>query len=93
MPEEDKPPTFTERTRLSLAENNGTLLITQLMNLTADDPAADIALWINSPGGSVPSMLAILSAGAAGKRYALPHVGKPHGKNAAQDAHRLRLMP
>ena len=71
MPEEDKPPTFTERTRLSLAEkrilvldgplddDNGTLLITQLMTLAADDPAADIALWINSPGGSVPSMLAI----------------------------------
>jgi ATP-dependent Clp protease, protease subunit len=111
MPEEDKTPTFSERTRLSLAEkrilvldgplddDNGTLLITQLMTLAADDPVADIALWINSPGGSVPSMLAIrdtmrlvpcdvstlalglacsagqflLSAGARGKRYALPH--------------------
>jgi ATP-dependent Clp protease, protease subunit len=111
MTEQEKPPTFTERTRLSLAANrvlvldgpldddNGTLLITQLMTLAADDPAAEIALWINSPGGSVPSMLAIrdtmrlvpcdvttlalglacsagqflLSAGAAGKRYALPH--------------------
>jgi ATP-dependent Clp protease, protease subunit len=111
MPEEDKPSTFTERTRLSLADkrilvldgplddDNGTLLVTQLMTLAADDPVADIALWINSPGGSVPSMLAIrdtmrlvpcdvttlalglacsagqflLSAGAKGKRYALPH--------------------
>ena len=71
MPEQDKPPTFTERSRLSLAtqrilvldgpldDDNGTLLITQLMTLAADDPTADIALWINSPGGSVPSMLAI----------------------------------
>ena len=71
MSEQDKPPTFTERTRVSLADkrilvldgplddDNGTLLITQLMTLAADDPVADIALWINSPGGSVPSMLAI----------------------------------
>jgi ATP-dependent Clp protease, protease subunit len=111
MPEEDKPFTFTDRTRLSLAEkrilvldgplddDNGTLLVTQLMTLAAEDPVADIALWINSPGGSVPSMPAIrdtmrlvrcdvstlalglacsagqflLSAGAKGKRYALPH--------------------
>ena len=36
-----------------------TLLATQLLTLAAEDPAADIALWINSPGGSVPSMLAI----------------------------------
>ena len=27
--------------------------------LSAYDPTADIALWINSPGGSVPAMLAI----------------------------------
>jgi ATP-dependent Clp protease protease subunit len=71
MPEQDKPPTFTERTRQSLAakrilvldgpldDDNGTVLITQLMTLAADDPVAGIALWINSPGGSVPSMLAI----------------------------------
>jgi ATP-dependent Clp protease, protease subunit len=70
-----------------------------LLTLAVEDPAADIALWINSPGGSVPSMLAIrdvmrlvpcdvatlalglacsagqflLSAGAKGKRFALPH--------------------
>jgi len=42
-----------------LDDDNGTLLITQLLTLAADDPTADIALWIHSPGGSVPSMLAI----------------------------------
>jgi ATP-dependent Clp protease protease subunit len=111
MSDQEKPPTFSERTRHALAEkrilvldgplddDNGTLLVTQLMTLAAEDPVADIALWINSPGGSVPSMLAIrdtmrlvpcdvstlalglacsagqflLSAGAKGKRYALPH--------------------
>jgi ATP-dependent Clp protease protease subunit len=104
-------PAFSERARQSLADkrvlvldgplddDNGTLLITQLLTLAADDPVADVALWINSPGGSVPSMLAIrdamrlvpcevttlalglacsagqflLSAGAKGKRHALPH--------------------
>src|SRR5207248_6804508 len=38
------------------------LLIAQLLALAADDPVGDIALWINSPGGSVPSMLAIRDA-------------------------------
>lgn len=42
-----------------LDDDNGTLLATQLLALAADDPRADIALWIHSPGGSVPSMLAI----------------------------------
>ena len=82
-----------------LDDDNGTVLVTQLLTLAADDPRADIALWIHSPGGSVPSMLAIrdvmrlvpcdvstlalglacsagqflLSAGARGKRSALPH--------------------
>jgi ATP-dependent Clp protease, protease subunit len=109
--EENRPPAFTERARDTLLlrrvlvldgvldDDNGTLLTTQLLSLAADDPASDIALWIHSPGGSVPSMLAIrdtmrlvpcdvatlaiglacsagqflLSAGARGKRYALPH--------------------
>ena len=83
----------------ALDDDNGTLLTTQLLTLAADDPASDIALWIHSPGGSVPSMLAIrdvmhlipcdvstlalglacsagqflLSSGAKGKRFALPH--------------------
>ena len=43
----------------ALDDDNGTLLMTQLLALSAEDPAADIALWIHSPGGSVPSMLAI----------------------------------
>ena len=42
-----------------LDDDNGTLLATQLLTLADEDPDADIALWINSPGGSVPSMLAI----------------------------------
>jgi ATP-dependent Clp protease, protease subunit len=71
MAHEEKIPVFTERTRLALQErrilvldgvlddDNGTLLATQLLTLADEDPDTDIALWINSPGGSVPSMLAI----------------------------------
>lgn len=83
----------------ALDDDNGTLLMTQLLTLSAEDPGMDISLWIHSPGGSVPAMLAIrdlmtlvpndvstlalglacsagqflLSAGARGKRRALPH--------------------
>lgn len=42
-----------------LDDDNGTLLATQLLTLADEDPDRDAALWINSPGGSVPSMLAI----------------------------------
>lgn len=42
-----------------LDDDNGTVLATQLITLASDDPSADIALWIHSPGGSVPAMLAI----------------------------------
>jgi ATP-dependent Clp protease, protease subunit len=82
-----------------LDDDNGMVLATQLLSLASEDPVKDIALWIHSPGGSVPSMLAIrdvmrlvpcdvatlalglacsagqflLSAGARGKRFALPH--------------------
>jgi ATP-dependent Clp protease protease subunit len=111
MAHDEKNPLFSERVREQLLiqrilvldgvldDDNGTLLATQLLTLAVEDPAADIALWINSPGGSVPSMLAIrdlmrlvpcdvatlalglacsagqflLSAGAKGKRFALPH--------------------
>ena len=71
MTQEAKIPVFTERFRLTLLErrvlvldgvlddDNGTLLAAQFLTLADEDPAADIALWINSPGGSVPSMLAI----------------------------------
>ena len=71
MAHDDKNPTFSERVREQmlvqrilvldgvLDDDNGTLLATQLLRLAAEAPAADVALWINSPGGSVPSMLAI----------------------------------
>ncbi|MCL2514923.1 MAG: ATP-dependent Clp protease proteolytic subunit [Microbacteriaceae bacterium] len=64
-------PQFTERARRELYEqrvlvldgplddDNGTLLAASLLGLAAENPAADISLWIHSPGGSVPSMLAI----------------------------------
>jgi len=69
--EEEKNPRFSERVREQLLlqrvlvldgpldDDNGTLLTTQLLMLAGDDPGTNIALWINSPGGSVPSMLAI----------------------------------
>lgn len=65
------PPLFDQRARRALYDrrvivldgplddDNGTLLATQIVALAAEDPTADIALWIHSPGGSVPSMLAI----------------------------------
>src|ERR1700685_2023123 len=71
MSQEAKIPVFTERFRLTLLErrvlvldgvlddDNGTLLAAQFLTLADEDEHADIALWINSPGGSVPSMLAI----------------------------------
>jgi ATP-dependent Clp protease, protease subunit len=42
-----------------LDDDNGTVLATQLMSLASEEPKRDIALWIHSPGGSVPAMLAI----------------------------------
>ncbi len=71
MTDDKKSPLFDERARGALLEqrvvvldgplddDNGTLLATQLIGLADADPGADIALWIHSPGGSVPSMLAI----------------------------------
>lgn len=71
MPENPKPPMFDDRARRALAErrvlvldgplddDNGTLLATSMLALAAEDRGSDIALWIHSPGGSVPSMLAI----------------------------------
>jgi ATP-dependent Clp protease, protease subunit len=111
MSDDTKSPLFNERARRELYEqrvlvldgalddDNGTLLATQLIALATADASTDIALWIHSPGGSVPSMLAIrdvmrvipcdvatlalgiaysagqflLSAGAKGKRRAMPH--------------------
>src|SRR6202166_942425 len=71
MAQESKIPVFTEQFRLSLVQrrvlvldgvlddDNGTLLAAQLLTLADEDPDTDVALWINSPGGSIPYMLAI----------------------------------
>lgn len=70
MADQETPPRFDSRTRQQLLhqrvlvlgvldDDNGTLLATQLLTLAAESPHTDIALWIHSPGGSVPSMLAI----------------------------------
>lgn len=42
-----------------LEEENTSLLISQLTLLSQQDPGTDIVIMINSPGGSVPGMLAI----------------------------------
>ncbi len=67
----DKLPLFDHRLRERLLsqrvlvldgvldDDNGMVLATQLLALASDDPRKDIALWIHSPGGSVPAMLAI----------------------------------
>lgn len=66
----EKPPLFGRQLREdlyrkrvlvldgALDDDNGTVLVTQLLTLACDS-ADDIALWIHSPGGSVPAMLAI----------------------------------
>ena len=71
MAEDQQTPQFNWRSREQLLQqrilvldgvlddDNGTLLVTQLLTLAAEDPVSDVALWIHSPGGSIPSMLAI----------------------------------
>jgi ATP-dependent Clp protease, protease subunit len=71
MSDENADRLFDERARRNLYEkriivldgplddDNGTLLMSQLVALATDNPGADIALWIHSPGGSVPAMLAL----------------------------------
>lgn len=71
MAHDDKSPLFGWRAREQLLarrilvldgpldDDNGTLLATQLLTLAAEDDEAGISLWIHSPGGSVPAMLAI----------------------------------
>lgn len=80
-------------------DNVANVVTAQLLFLEAEDPAKDISLYINSPGGSISAGMAIydtmqfirpdvtticigqaasmgallLSAGAAGKRFALPN--------------------
>ena len=82
-----------------IKDENANALCAQLLLLNAEDPKADISLYINSPGGSVSAGLAIydtmnfigndvatyamglvasmgqvlLTCGAPGKRFALPH--------------------
>lgn len=71
MTESPQTPMFGERSRRELYErrvlvldgalddDNGALLMTQLIALATEDSSTDIDLWIHSPGGSVPAMLAI----------------------------------
>ncbi|GAA4224093.1 ATP-dependent CLP protease proteolytic subunit ClpP1 [Actinomadura meridiana] len=71
MSDEQRIPLFAERVRRELYQqrvlvldgplddDNGTLLATQMITLAREDASSDIALWIHSPGGSVPAMLAI----------------------------------
>jgi ATP-dependent Clp protease protease subunit len=75
------------------------LIVAQLIHLESEDPEKEIALYVNSPGGEMSSMMAIydtmqhvrpsitttciglaasaaaliLSAGAPGRRFVLPH--------------------
>jgi ATP-dependent Clp protease protease subunit len=82
-----------------VTDESANRVVAQLLLLAAEDAERDITLYINSPGGSVYSGMAIydtmqfvkndvatvalgmaasmgqllLCAGAAGKRYALPH--------------------
>lgn len=70
--ETTRPPTDPTQARLldqrillldgELDDRGGTRLAAQLFLLSAEDPRADISLWINSPGGSVPAMLAVRDA-------------------------------
>ncbi|MBR0224994.1 MAG: ATP-dependent Clp protease proteolytic subunit [Thermoguttaceae bacterium] len=82
-----------------VTDESANSIVAQLLYLQSVDPAADVHLYINSPGGSVTAGLAIydtmqyvscdvctycigqcasmgavlLTAGAAGKRFALPN--------------------
>ncbi|MCT1618587.1 ClpP family protease [Janibacter hoylei] len=71
MADTPTPRLFDDRTRRELLDqrvlvldgvlddDNGTRLAAQMMMFGAADASADIALWIHSPGGSVPAMLAL----------------------------------
>jgi ATP-dependent Clp protease protease subunit len=82
-----------------VTDTSANQICAQMLLLAAEDPARDIFLYINSPGGSVSAGMAVydtmqyvkndvatlalgmagsmgqflLCAGAAGKRFALPH--------------------
>src|SRR5580704_9242374 len=47
------------------------LIVAQLLFLESENPDKDIAIYINSPGGSMGAVL--LAGGAAGKRHSLPN--------------------
>jgi len=65
----------------AIDDNVANIIIAQLLFLDAEDPERDIFLYINSPGGSVYSGLAVyasmaavlVAAGEEGKRSALPN--------------------
>ncbi|SDE02178.1 ClpP family protease [Actinokineospora iranica] len=71
MTDNEKQPRFDQRLREHflrrrvlvldgvLDDDNGAVLAAQILSLASEDPKRDIALWIHSPGGSVPAMLAI----------------------------------
>lgn len=95
-------------------DTTASLVVAQLLYLEGQDPAKDVSLYINSPGGSVTSGLAIfdtmqyircdvsticmgmaasmgaflLTAGAKGKRFALPNsdimIHQPSGGTKGQ---------
>ena len=95
-------------------DTTASLVVAQLLYLEGQDPAKDISLYINSPGGSVTSGFAIydtmqyikcdvsticmgmaasmgaflLTAGAKGKRFALPNsdimIHQPSGGTQGQ---------
>lgn len=43
----------------ALEDDNAAWLMAKLLTIAADQPGQGIWLWVNSPGGSVPAMLAI----------------------------------
>lgn len=71
MSEQPTIPVFTQALREQLLsrrilildgvldDDNGAALQAQLLQLAFDDPRSEVSLWIHSPGGSVPAMLAI----------------------------------
>jgi ATP-dependent Clp protease, protease subunit len=107
-------------------DNVANIVIAQLLFLQTEDPAKDIHIYVNSPGGIVSSGLAIydtmqyvkpdiatycigqaasmgallLSAGARGKRFALPHsrimlhqpMGGFHGQATDIEIHAREIL-
>ncbi|WP_375001617.1 ClpP family protease [Aeromicrobium sp. CTD01-1L150] len=71
MTQDEQPPALGRRTKedllgqrilmldTALDDEIGAMLCAQIVTLSAQDPTTDVALWINSPGGSVSAMLAI----------------------------------